>query len=224
MRKQAVLFDLDGTLLDTLQDLHGSVCYMLNALGLPVITRAQTRQFVGNGIESLLRRALHTAAPQDFSESLLQKALALYLPHYGLHANDCTAAYDGILPLLRTLREKDIKTAVISNKNDAPVQALCAQYFPDLLDVAIGLQPQIPAKPAPDCANAALRWLQIPRENAIYVGDSEVDAETAQNAGLPFLGVTWGFRDAEILREAGAKILCSNAAELLKSLQAWQTA
>jgi len=211
-----ILFDLDGTLLDTQEDLQRSVNFTLREMQMPEITQQQTRAFVGGGITKLLERAL----PKN-EKQRLPEALALFLPHYQVHMNDHTAPYPGVLQLLADCRAKGWKTAVVSNKDDAPVQALCAQFFLGLLDFSIGRRDGLPPKPAPDSCYAALAALGASTQATVYVGDSEVDIATAKAADLPLIAVSWGFRDAEVLRQNGAAQIVENCAELWALLYEW---
>jgi len=210
-----ILFDLDGTLLDTQEDLHRSVNATLLQLPLPEITMAQTCSFVGNGIPKLLECALQA------QKQRLPEALALFLPYYHVHMNDHTAPYPGILQLLADCRTKGWKTAVVSNKDDTAVRALCEQFFPGLLDFAIGRRDDMPPKPAPDSCFAALRALGAQdASDAVYVGDSEVDIATAKAAGLPLIAVSWGYRSREVLLQNGAELVAEDCGELWEMLDA----
>ncbi len=209
---KAVIFDLDGTLLDTLADLHDAVNHTLRTLSLPEITREQTRAYVGNGIRCLLRQALPISQQERTDE-----ALAVFLPYYNAHMQDKTVPYPGVPKLLDELRRRSIRTAVLSNKNDAPVKALCSRWFPQL-DVALGARPDMAQKPAPDGAFVILNSLGVTAKETVYVGDSEVDAATAQNAGLRLIAVDWGFRNKETLQQAGAQIIVSDTAALLHTV------
>jgi len=138
------------------------------------------------------------------------------MEHYGIHCADSTRPYDGVIDLIRELRNRGYKTAVVSNKADAAVQDLCIQYFPNLFDLAIGEKPEIAKKPAPDMVNLALDQLQVSRENAVYIGDSDVDVATARNSNLDMIAVDWGFRTREFLLEQGAETIVSKPEEILE--------
>lgn len=211
MHYQAVLFDMDGTLLNTLGDLHTSVNYAMAALGCPQISMEQTQSFVGNGIPKLLERALPAA-----QQHRLDEALSLFLPHYKTHMDIKTKPYPGILPLLLELRDTGIKVGVVSNKEHGAVQLLCKKYFPRMVDAAVGVGGAYVPKPDPQIVFGALEQLGVTPEKALFVGDSDVDVITAKNAGLPFLGCTWGFRTQAQLRDAGMQECANNADEILQ--------
>ncbi len=213
------VFDLDGTLLDTLSDLHTAVCSALERHGYPPRSCDEVRSFVGDGVEQLIRRALPTGADETAVADTLEDFKILY-------AAGCetkTAPYDGILPLLDALRQSGVRTAVVSNKFDAATKQLCARYFGERIEVAIGEREAdgIRKKPCPDTVFEALNALGVSRKEMqahriVYIGDSDVDIETAQNAGIPCISVTWGFRDADFLVAHGATTLVRNA-EALKA-------
>ena len=208
---EVIIFDLDGTLLDTLDDLHASVNAALAAFSYPTRTREEVRAFVGNGIAKLIERALG-GKTKDFNE-----VLGYFKTHYGAHCMDKTKPYEGIKALLQTLQDKGVKAAVVSNKADFAVQKLAKEYFGGLLCMSVGEDEAhgIRKKPAPDSLLKVLETLGVDKENAIYVGDSEVDIQTAQNAGVQCVSVTWGFKDKDFLVENGGKIFARNAEELL---------
>lgn len=209
MYKVAV-FDMDGTILDTLEDLKDSVNYALAECGYPQRTYDEVRGFVGNGIRKLIERAV----PKGTESADIDRVHEVFTGYYKLHCADKTKAYDGIKPLIEKLRANGIKTAVVSNKADYGVQELCKQYFDGLFDYAVGEREGIRRKPAPDSVNEALRALGMDKSEAVYIGDSDVDFETAVNAGLPCISVLWGFRDEEFLREKGAKLFVHDPAEI----------
>lgn len=214
MGYQTVLFDMDGTLLDTLGDLHASVNAILRELERPERTLDEVRAFVGNGAEALLRRAM----PEGSSDAEITDALARYQAYYEAHCQELTKPYDGVLAALEALKAAGKRLAVVSNKSDAAVGILNEQYFKGLCDVAIGDAPGRRRKPWPDAAEAALRALGASKDGAVYVGDSEVDVETARNAGLPLVAVGWGFRGRRALEAAGAAVIVDTPAELLAKL------
>ena len=214
MRKQLVIFDLDGTLLDTLDDLADAVNWALKQEQLPRRTREEVRAFVGNGIRNLIERAV----PAGTEAAQTDRVFAGFKARYAGHCADKTRPYPGILELLARLRAEGIRTAVVSNKADFAVQTLCRDYFPGLVDCAVGERAGIPKKPAPDSVQEVLRTLEIPREQAVYVGDSDVDVLTARNAGMDGILVLWGFRDRQTLERAGAKTFAANAEELCAAL------
>ena len=209
-----VIFDLDGTLLNTLEDLADSVNYALALHALPCRTLAEIRCFVGNGVAKLIARAV----PDGTDSTLEARCLADFQAHYLEHMQDKTAPYPGVLELLDTLRENGVKLAVASNKFEDAVKALCSVYFGDRFDVAVGASDRAAKKPAPDMVFNAIKALNADSARTVYVGDSDVDADTAHNAGLPFLAVTWGFRDEDCLRGHGATVFAGNTEELLKLL------
>lgn len=214
MKYSLVIFDMDGTILNTLGDLAGSLNFALAESGYPLRSIDEVRAFVGNGIRKLIERGVPEGTDAEHTEKVLNDFAA----HYKLHCSDMTRAYDGIIPLLKKLREQGVKTAVVSNKADFAVGRLCVQYFDGLFDSAVGEKPEILKKPAPDSVNAVLKELGVDREKAVYVGDSEVDIETAANAEMDCVIVDWGFRDAAFLRERGADVIVSSPEELLKKL------
>ena len=211
-RFQAVLFDMDGTLLDTLSDMQDAVNHILLENGWPQRTLEEIRAFVGNGAAKLMERAIpEPIAPQRFHE-----ILSTYKDWYQAHNCVKTAPYPGIPALLAALAEAGIKTAVVSNKPDATTKTLAARFFPGL--PAFGQRDDVPPKPAPDLVFRALETLGVDAADAIYVGDSEVDVATARNAGLPLIAVSWGFRGREKLEIAGAEHIADTAPQLLKML------
>lgn len=211
MNYQLVIFDLDGTLLDTLEDLADSANYVMETFGYPQRTLAEVRSFVGNGIRKLLERS----APKDTSSEEIDRMFEEFKEYYGLHCADKTKPYDGIMGLLENLKKQGVKLAVVSNKADYAVKALCEQYFAGIFDEAVGERVGIARKPAPDTVNEVIKNLKIEKSKAVYIGDSEVDVQTARNAELDCIAVDWGFRDASVLKEAGAEIIVSTPDEIL---------
>ena len=209
----AYIFDLDGTLLDTLGDLAASVNYALRTHAMPEHTIDDVRRFVGNGVRKLMERAI----PDGGSNPDFETTFATFRQHYMAHSLDTTKPYDGIPETLEALKAKGCHLAVVSNKMMAATQELCRHFFPDTIEVAIGENEAegIRKKPAPDTVIAALRQLGVGQEGAVYVGDSDVDIETARNSGLPCTSVLWGFRDRDFLLQHGAKTLISAPSELL---------
>lgn len=202
-KRRGVIFDLDGTLLDTLGDLTAAVNYALAAHGYPPRTTAQVRQFVGDGVQWLIRRA----CPPACDEGAVAQVLETYLPYYARHSLDTTGPYPGIPALLSTLRAAGFAMAIVSNKQEQDVEALRQRFFADTVALAMGGSATLPLKPAPDSTLLALQRLGAAPEDAWFVGDGETDVRTARNAGLRCVAVTWGFRDPEQLRAAGAEIL-----------------
>lgn len=207
------LFDLDGTLLDTLDDLYLSVDHALRSQGLPGRTREEVRQFVGNGIRMLMTRAV----PEGELNPRFEAAFRAFQRHYMDHSLDHTRPYDGITRMLGELKRKGKRLGVVSNKMHAATLSLCQHFFADTIDVAIGENEAagIRKKPAPDTLDEALRRLNGQREDAIYIGDSDVDIETARNAQMPCISVLWGFRSRDFLLAHGASRLVSRPDELL---------
>lgn len=214
MKYKLAIFDLDGTILDTLEDLSDSVNYALSQYGYPVRSIDEIRSFVGNGLLMLVRRAI---VPET-DEAVIQQVLAVQKEYYKEHCADKTKPYEGVLELLDELKAAGCKLAVVSNKADYAVQILCKQYFGDVFDLAVGEKENVRRKPAPDAVDKVLEEFQIKKEQAVYIGDSEVDIETAQNAKIQAILVNWGFRDALFLKEHGAKTIVSTMDELKNKL------
>ncbi len=215
MRFDTVLFDMDGTLLDTLADICSAANYTLRAMGYPERTLAEMRRFVGNGAEMQMRRALGAAA----DEETVKRALEIYKPYYAAHCQVETRPYAGVTELLAALKREGFRMAVVSNKPDEAVKPLARQHFGTLLDAAMGETAQRRRKPAPDMVNDALAALGAEKAQAVYVGDSEVDIETARNAEIACISVCWGFRDREQLAQAGAEEIATDARELRELLE-----
>lgn len=215
MKKTTVIFDLDGTLLDTLQDLADAVNYALRKEGMPERTIDEVRQFVGNGVRLLMIRAV----PGGESNPLFEETFAQFKEYYEEHCNDNTKPYEGMIELLETLKSKGYSVAIVSNKIDFAVKELSALYFKGIVPVAIGEKEGVRRKPAPDTVREALKELGRTAEESVYVGDSDVDIETAKNAGMPCVSVLWGFRDREFLEEHGAKRYARTAEDVLKLVE-----
>ena len=211
MTYQTAVFDLDGTLLDTLEDLYLATNMALERHSLPPRTRDEVRMFVGNGVEMLILRAV----PDDTDEDTVLWVLADFKRIYSSICEDHTKPYDGILDMLTALRERGVRIAVVSNKFDAATKKLCAKYFGELVEVAIGERAGVRKKPAPDTVLEALRELGVTADHAVYIGDSDVDIRTAENCGMPCISVTWGLRDEDFLIENGAKTLVDSPETLL---------
>lgn len=204
------IFDLDGTLLDTLNDLHASCNYALRTHGMPERSLEEVRQFVGNGVKKLMERAI----PNGLENPLFEETLQTFRQHYLLHNLDTTLPYPGIMEMLQQLKAQGKRIAVVSNKFYAATQDLCKHFFGDTIQVAIGEREDIKKKPAPDTVLEALRQLQVTRQDAVYVGDSEVDVETARNSGIPCISVLWGFRSKSFLLSHGATTFIETPNEL----------
>lgn len=212
-----IIFDLDGTLLDTMEDLTDSVNYAMEKFGFPLHTIEEIRSFVGNGAPKLIERSI----PQGKENPSYDAVLAAFKEHYAAHCEDKTNPYAGIMELLAKLKDKGYRMAVVSNKFDGAVKRLCEKYFGGYLEAAIGESADVKRKPAPDTVYRALRELSCDNSRAVYVGDSEVDIQTAKNASLPCISVTWGFRTAGQLKAAGAdeKLMIGHPQELLPLLE-----
>lgn len=216
MKYNTYIFDLDGTLLDTLQDLANSVNYALRQYGLPEHSLDDVRRFVGNGVRLLMERAV----PDGAQHPQFETVFATFRQHYMEHSLDTTRPYDGIVETIHELKQRGCRLAVVSNKMMAATQELVAHFFPEI-EVAIGEHEAagIRKKPAPDTVYEALRQLGLVvggfPADTVYVGDSDVDLETARNSGLPCISVLWGFRDKPFLLEHGATTFVSTPQELL---------
>lgn len=211
MAYKAAIFDLDGTILDTLQDLANSLNHALTVNGFPARTVDQVRSFVGNGVRMLVRRG----CPEGTTEEAQEQVYEDFQVHYREHNRDFTKPYDGIHQVLDTLLERGVRTAVVSNKLHYAVVVLCEDMFPGKFEFMVGNKPgEIAPKPAPDSVNMAIEQMGIDRRDIVYIGDSEVDVETAANAGIDCIGVGWGFRDEELLQKLGAKYVVSKPEEI----------
>lgn len=219
MSIKAAIFDLDGTLLNTLEDLCDSTNAALEQYGYPTRTIDEVRRFVGNGVKLLMLRALGIEKPEDNAE--FEDVFAAFRAHYAEHSNDHTLPYDGVMELMQHLQDAGIEMAIVSNKLDPAVKQLNELYFRQYITVAIGENEAagVKKKPAPDTVYTALRELGIAAENAVYIGDSEVDLATAKNSGLPCISVTWGFRDRECLTEHGAQIFCDTPEQVWETIK-----
>lgn len=207
------IFDLDGTLLDTLTDLAASCNYALRTHGMPEHSIDDVRRFVGNGVRILMERAI----PDGDANPDFEATFATFREHYMVHSLDTTKPYPGIMDALAELKARGCRLAVVSNKMMAATVELCKHFFPDTIEVAIGENEAegIRKKPAPDTVFAALKQLGVSGDNAVYVGDSDVDLATARNSGLPCISVLWGFRDREFLLDHGATTFITSPKELL---------
>jgi phosphoglycolate phosphatase len=211
MKYNTVIFDLDGTLLNTLDDLRDSLNEILIKYCYLPQTLEDVRRFVGNGVWNLVRRSL----PSSCSDQEVTKIMEDFKAHYKRNMQNKTRPYNGIMELLLDLNRFNYKVAIVSNKYDAAVKELAQTYFGNLIPVAIGETSEIKRKPAPDSIFSAVQELGSSLESTILVGDSETDVQTAKNAGIPCIGVTWGFRCREVLREEGADYLIDTPRELL---------
>ncbi|MBR0165500.1 MAG: HAD-IIIA family hydrolase [Prevotella sp.] len=213
MTYSTYIFDLDGTLLDTLGDLATSVNYALRTHGMPEHSIDDVRRFVGNGVRKLMERAI----PDGEKNPDFEATFATFRQYYMQHSLDTTRPYEGIPETLAELKKRGCHLAVVSNKMMAATQELIRHFFPDTISVAIGEHEAegIRKKPAPDTVFAALQQLGVGKEGAVYVGDSDVDIQTAANVGLPCISVLWGFRDRDFLIQHGAETFASVPSELL---------
>ena len=209
---ETVIFDLDGTLLDTLDDLHESVNAALKKSGYPERSRNEVRAFLGNGI----RRLVEQSVPEGISTEMCDKVFENFKTYYMEHCEDRTKPFEGIPEVLKELKKRGISMAIVSNKADSAVKELAEKYFKDKISVAIGEREGVKRKPEPDSVFEAMRILGAKKETTIYIGDSEVDRATAENAGVPCVLVTWGFRDEELLASLEADFLIHRPEELLE--------
>lgn len=214
MKYNTVIFDLDGTLLNTLEDLADSVNFALESFNYPTRTYQEIRSFIGNGVKDLVTKSV----PTGTDEEAILKCLQVFKDHYKTNMQNKTAPYDGIIDLLEELNSKNVKLGIVSNKYDSGVKNLNKYYFKGLIPVAIGEREGVRKKPAPDTVLAAMEELNSTKEKCLYVGDSPSDMITAQNANMKGVGVTWGFRDEDLLRESGADFIIKSPKELLEIL------
>lgn len=206
-----VIFDLDGTLLNTLDDLTDSVNHAMKEFQFPSRTPREVRSFMGNGIV----RLMELSVPNGKENPRFEEALGLFKMHYSEHCRDKTQPYPGIMKLLRSLLDNGYHLAIVSNKYNDAVQDLNQLYFQSIISVAIGEKENIRKKPAPDTVLQALLELKSTKENAAYVGDTEVDIETAKNVGIDCISVSWGFRDKAWLEKSGAGVIVDRPSDIL---------
>lgn len=209
-----VIFDLDGTLLNTLDDLSDSVNFALASYHLPRREKAEIRRFLGNGIQSLVAQSI----PNGTTSNLFDKVFATFKSHYEIHCYDKTRPYDGITELLSVLQERNYKMAIVSNKIHNVVSELNQRFFSKYINIAIGESEGVKRKPSPDTVFSALEKLKSDTANTIYIGDSEVDYQTAVNANIPCISALWGFRDKDFLEQHGAHIFANTPHALLSLL------
>ena len=200
MKYKAVIFDMDGTTLDTLEDLLGALNHTLGRFGFPLHDLREMRGYVGNGI----RRQIEQGAPAGTPAETIDRMLPVFMEYYKVHGAEHTHPYEGIPELLRHLRDRGIRTAIVSNKAGVSVRRLTEVYFPGLFEVSVGEKEGVRRKPAPDSVLEVLRIMGLSVSDAVYVGDSEVDIQTADRAGMDRIIVGWGFRDREDLLRDGA--------------------
>ena len=211
MKYKSYIFDLDGTLLDSLTDLATSCNYALRINNMPERTIDEVRMFVGNGVRKLMERAI----PDGNRNELFQKTYTDFRDHYLIHNLDHTSPYNGIITMLKSLKDDGCNIAVVSNKFYAATQELVNHFFGDYVSVAIGERDNIRKKPSPDTVFEALRQLNVEKDGAVYIGDSDVDVMTAKNCGMPCISVLWGFRDKKFLIEHGANVFVEKPSEIL---------
>ncbi|MBP7374595.1 MAG: HAD-IIIA family hydrolase [Prevotella sp.] len=211
MKYKSYIFDLDGTLLDSLTDLAASCNYALRINNMPERTIDEVRMFVGNGVRKLMERAI----PDGNRNELFQKTYTDFRDHYLIHNLDHTSPYNGIITMLKSLKDDGCNIAVVSNKFYAATQELVNHFFGDYVSVAIGERDNIRKKPSPDTVFEALRQLNVEKDGAVYIGDSDVDVMTAKNCGMPCISVLWGFRDKKFLIEHGANVFVEKPSEIL---------
>lgn len=212
MSINTVIFDLDGTLLYTLEDLADSTNYALKFFGYPERTIEEVKEFVGNGVSLLIERAI----PDGKQNTNFENCLNMFKQHYSDNMYNKTKPYDGIIELLTSLKQQNYKIAVVSNKFDSAVKNLCEKYFFGLVDSAIGQKENISKKPSPDSVNEVISELNSDKENCIFVGDSEVDIQTAENAGIPCISVVWGYKSLDFLYKNGASVIVYSPEEILE--------
>ncbi len=214
MKYKLAIFDMDGTILSTLDDLANGVDYALSENGLPARSNQETRAALGRGVRFLIEQSV----PAGLSDAEISKVEEDFLKYYKVHSMDNTKPYDGIVELIKEVRASGVKTAVVSNKIDSAVKELCANFFEGAFDVAYGERIGIPRKPDPKPINAIIDEFGLSKNEVVYIGDSEVDLLTANNAKIDHIIVTWGFRDRAFLEQNGAKNLVESMEELKKEI------
>lgn len=217
MKYDTVIFDLDGTLLNTLDDLTACINIVMQEGGYRLRTKEEIREYIGDGVNKLMERSLPRGTPE---EELLH-CLSSFREHYLKNMRNHTSPYEGIPEVLKRLKEMNIKVGVVSNKPDEATKEICKHYFHEYVAVAIGDNPARERKPAPDNVYEALKQLESDPDKTLYAGDSNVDMITAKNAGLDSVGVSWGYRSREMLREAGADYIIDKPKELIALLEAF---
>ena len=212
--KKLVIFDMDGTILNTIEDLADATNYALGKNNFPLRTVDEIKMFVGNGVEKLIERALG-----EENQAHFQRVFDDFLPYYSQHSKDKTGAYEGILDLLEDLKKLGVKTAVNTNKPESPAKVLTQEYFPDLFDYVCGAKPENGKKPSPDGVYEIMRHFGVEKEDTVYIGDSDVDYFTGTNAGVFTVSCTWGFRTREMVAEKGATVFVDKPCELLELIK-----
>ena len=220
LTKRYAIFDLDGTLLDTLDDLTDSMNYILGKHNFPLRTRDEVRNFVGNGVRKLVERAVPPEYKAD--EEFIDKFYDDFSLYYNSHSDIKTSPYPGTLDMLDKLIHSDFDIAIVSNKIDSAVKSLSAKFFGERIKSAVGEKPSVRHKPEPDMVFMAMEEMGADKENSIYIGDSEVDIQTAKNAGIPCISVLWGFKDRNFLEDSGATTIVESMEELGERLVNYQ--
>jgi len=215
MKYKVAIFDMDGTILNTLEDLADAMNYCLKMHGMQERTLSEIKSFVGNGI----RRLAEQAVPNDTDAKAIDKIVTTFNQYYKDHCAVKTRPYDGIKETLKQLKDEGILTAVVSNKADYAVKILCKEYFDGLFDYSVGEREGIRRKPYPDSVISVIEHFAVSPNEAVYIGDSEVDYQTAHNAGIDVIMVSWGFREEDYLKSIGAKRIIHHPHELLKEMQ-----
>lgn len=211
MKYEAVIFDLDGTLIDTLEDLKDSINFALEQHGMPERSLEEVRTFVGNGVKKLVFRSV----PENTSEELRESCLKAFKAHYITNSMNKTRPYSGICELIKKLKEKGVKLAVVTNKTQDAADGIMNEFFKDDFEIIIGQIDGVAQKPQPDGVWYAIEKLGASKQNSVYIGDSEVDCLTAKNSGIPIIGVTWGFRGRKVLEENNADYIVDSPEEIL---------
>ncbi len=214
MAYKLAVFDMDGTILDTLQDLAAGVNFALENAGMPTRSIDYVRSIVGNGIMTTLK----LCAPEDVTEEQIKTLYGFFAPYYEKHRADNTKPYKGVTELLQRLRESGVRTAVVSNKSDISVKPLCEQYFKGLFDMSLGTSDKTAKKPSPEMPNIIISAFGFDKKDVVYIGDSEVDIATAKNTGIDGIFVDWGFRTRKQLETSGAGIILSNTDDVFKAI------
>ena len=209
--KKYIMFDLDGTLLNTLEDLKDAANFALSEFGYPKHSLEEIRCFVGNGVRKLIERAVPEACEN------IDECLCIFKKNYSENMCNNTVPYNGILKILKDLQNKGVKIGVVSNKFDSAVKELCKKYFGNLVDIAVGQSDDVPKKPAPEGVFKVMKELGAEKISTVYIGDSEVDVQTAKNSGLPCIGVTWGFRNKNDLQ--GADYIIDNPCDIISVIR-----
>lgn len=212
MTFDTAVFDMDGTVLDTLDDLTDSTYFALREMGFSLRSKDEVRSFVGNGIRLLIERAV----PENTPIEEVDKCFEIFKAHYNAHSLDKTKPYDDIVDVLKELKRRNIKTAVVSNKIDCAVKELCETFFDGLFDCCVGEREGLKRKPAPDSVFAALDEIGAKKDGAVYIGDSEVDIATAKNSGLPCISVLWGFRSKELIQSLSPEYIIDKPTDILE--------